>query len=175
MSMRLTGHLGIGIAAVLTGWAAPYPVSAEIKLTDFNGMWSGSGKDRNKPWESLQQTSCQTTVQADPRRMKSNTVCNGEAGLHKKIELWIMLDGNRISGDLSQSTTVRGAPEPVLKGSVLGQKAEDTASYQVRFPGSLPSATVDLKLLSPSSYSMHVTCCLGFTMMDVVFNRTARR
>ena len=176
MSMRLSRHLGIGIAAVLTGWVAPYSASAEIKLTDFNGMWSGSGKDRNSPLESLQQTSCQTRVQADLRRMKSKTVCDGQAGLHKEIVLSITLDGNRITGDLSQRTTVRGSDAFERKGSVLGQKVEDTASYQVRFPGLVPIvATVDLKLLSQSSYSMHVTCCLGVTMMDVVFNRTARR
>lgn len=173
--MRLTGHLGIGIAAVLTGWVAPYSASAEIKLTDFNGIWSGSGTDRNSPWESPQRTSCYTRVQADLHRMSSKTVCNGEAELHKEIELSIMLDGNRISGDLTQRTTVRGSDGSERKGSVLGQKVEDTASYQVRFPGLVPIvATVDLKLLSQSSYSMHVTY-LGVIMMDVVFNRTARR
>jgi hypothetical protein len=61
-----------------------------------------------------------------------------------------------------------------VKGSVLGRKTEDTAVYQVRFPGLVPpSATVNLKLNSPSSYSMYVTS-LGLTVMDVVFNRVAR-
>jgi hypothetical protein len=45
--MRLTSHLGIGIAAVLTSLVAPYLTSAETKLTDFNGVWRGSGTDRN--------------------------------------------------------------------------------------------------------------------------------
>jgi hypothetical protein len=176
MSMRLVRHLGIGIVAVLTGWAVPYPASAEIKLTDFNGTWSGSGKDRNLPLESLQQTKCKTTVEADLRRMKSKTVCDGQAGLHKEIDLSITLDGNRITGDLTQNTSVRGSDRSVRKGSVLGQKVEDTATYQVRFPGLVPIvATVDLRLLSQSSYSMHVTGCLGVTMMDVVFNKAARR
>jgi len=77
---------------------------------------------------------------------------------------------------LAKEPLCEAAMRPNGKAPYLGQKVEDTASYQVRFPGLVPIvATVDLKLLSQSSYSMHVTCCLGVTMMDVVFNRTARR
>jgi hypothetical protein len=174
--MRLTWRFGVGIASVLAGLVAPYLARAETKLTYFNGMWRGSGSDRNSPLESLQRTSCQTTIQADLRRMNSNTVCDGQAGLHKVIDFSITLDGNQFTGDLSQSTIVRGsaASASVLKGSVVGRKAEDTARFQVQFPGLVPSAIVNFKIHSPSSYSMHVTS-LGLTLMDVIFNRTDQR
>ena len=173
--MRLTRHLGIRMAAVLTGWVAPHSASAETKLTDFNGMWRGSGTDRNSPLESLQRTSCQTTVRADLRRMRSNTVCDVQAGLHKVMDLSITLDGNQFTGDLSLIVQRSDASPSVLNGSVSGRRADDTARLRVQFQGLVPiSATVELKLLSPSSYSMHVTS-LGFTLSEVVFNRTARR
>ncbi len=172
--MRLTRHLGIGIAAVLTGWAAPCPASAEIELTYFIGTWSGRGTDSDPPdppWHSsLQQTKCTTTVpRADRSSMESTTVCDGEAGLHKEIHLSITLVHNQIEGDLSQ-TTNGGDPE---NGKVLGRRAGDTARFQVKI-SRFKSATVELTFLPPSSYSMDVTAITG-TVMHVKFHKTAPR
>ena len=142
----------------------------QTKLTGFSGMWRGSGTDESSLFDK-QQTSCETTIHSDLGHLRSNTVCNGQKGLHKVIDLSVTLDGDQFTGALTQSASVQGSDESVLTGSVSGHKTEDTAVFQVLFPGSLlPSATVNLKLNSPSSYSMHVTR-LGLTVMEVVFNR----
>jgi len=164
------------VAVVVAVSIAPLTAGAETKLTDFNGEWRGSGSDRNSPLESLQPTSCQNTIRADLRRMNGEMTCDGQAGLRKVIHLAITVDGDRFAGTVTQRTTTRGgnAPPSVLNGTVSGRKTETTATFQVRWSGLLPSTTVALKLLNPSSYSMHVTS-LGITMMDVTFNRTAAR
>jgi hypothetical protein len=105
--------------------------------------------------------------------MNSNTVCNGQAGLHKVIDFSIALDGNQFTGDLSQSTIVRGSAASASE-RLRGRKAEDTARFPVKFPGLVPSAIVNFKIHSPSSYSMHATS-LGLTLMDVIVNRTDQR
>jgi hypothetical protein len=152
------------------------PAGAETKLTDFDGQWQGSGKDRDLPFETMQQTSCQTTVNADLIRMSSTTICNGDAGLDKIIQLAIILSGEAFSGNLMQKTTMRGDDKSVsvLNGSVSGHKTDNIATFQVSFPGFLPNAAVTLRLINPSSYSMQATT-LGSTLMDVTFNRVVKR
>ena len=108
--------------------------------------------------------------------MKSMTVCKGEAGLDKVIQLTITLSGETFSGNLTQKTTMRGddTSVSVLNGSVSGHKIDNTATFQVSFPGLVPNATVILRLISPSSYSMKAAT-LGSAMMDVTFNKTVAR
>jgi hypothetical protein len=174
--MRLSECLAAGTLILLASGIASYPAGAETKLTDFDGQWQGSGKDRDLPFESMQQTSCQTTINADLRRMNSITICNGDAGLDKIIQLTITLSGEVFSGNLTQKTTMRGDDKSVsvLNGSVSGHKTDDTASFQVSFPGLVPNAAVTLRLISASSYSMQATT-LGSTLMDVTFNRAVKR
>jgi hypothetical protein len=151
------------------------PAGAETTLTDFDGLWQGSGKDRDLPFESMQQTSCQTTVNADLRRMSSITICNGQAGLDKTIQLAVTLSGEAISGTITQRTTMHGdeASASVLAGSVSGHKTDNTATFQISFPGFIPNATVTLRLISPTSYSMQAST-LGSLLMDVTFNRAIK-
>ena len=162
---------------ILSAWgAASGSAGAETKLSDFDGQWQGSGKDRDLPFEAMQQTSCQTTVNADLVRMSSTTICNGDAGLDKIIQLAIILSGEAFSGNLMQKTTMRGDDKSVsvLNGSVSGRKTDNTATFQVSFPGFLPNAAVTLRLINPTSYSMQATT-LGSTLMDVTFTRAVKR
>jgi hypothetical protein len=173
---KLSACLAVGILVLSASAAAFCPARAETKLTDFDGQWQGTGKDRDLPFESMQQTNCQTTVNADFRRMNSITICNGDAGLDKVIQLAITLSGEAFAGSLTQRTTMRGdeASASVLSGSVSGRKTDNTAIFQVTFPGLLPNAEVTLRLISPSSYSMRATT-LGSTLMDVTFIRAIKR
>jgi hypothetical protein len=173
--MKLSECLAAGIL-ILSAPAASDPAGAETKLSDFDGQWQGSGKDRDLPFEAMQQTSCQTTVNADLVRMSSTTICNGDAGLDKIIQLAIILSGEAFSGNLMQKTTMRGDDRSVsvLNGSVSGRKTDNTATFQVSFPGFLPNAAVTLRLINPTSYSMQATT-LGSTLMDVTFTRAVRR
>ena len=174
--MKPSQGLAAGILILLVSGAVLYPARAETKLTDFDGQWQGSGQDRDLPFESMQRTSCQMTINADLRRMNSVTICSGEAGLDKIIQLAITLSGETFSGNLTQKTTMRGdeTSVSVLNGSVSGRKTDNTATFQVSFPGLIPNAEVTLKLISPSSYSMRATT-LGSALMEVTFNKAVKR
>jgi hypothetical protein len=174
--MKLSGWLAAGSLIFSACGVAYGPAGAETKLSDFDGQWQGSGQDRDLPFEAMQQTSCQTTINADLRRMSSTTICNGDAGLDKIIQLAITLSGEAFSGNLMQKTTMRGDDKSVsvLNGSVSGHKTDNTATFQISFPGFLPNATVALRLISPSSYSMQASA-LGSTLMDVTFTRAVKR
>ena len=80
------------------------------------------------------------------------------------------------AGDLTQRTTLRGdeTSASVLNGSVSGHRTDNTATFQVSFPGLVPNALVTLRLISPSSYAMKATT-LGSTLMDVTFSRAVAR
>jgi hypothetical protein len=155
--MRLSEYPAAGMLVLLLSGAASCPAGAETKLTDFDGQWQGSGQDRDLPFESMQQTSCQTTINADLRRMSSITICNGAAGLDRTIQLTITLNGEAFSGNLTQKTTMRGDDKSVsvLNGSVSGHKTDNIATFQI-------------------SFSMQATT-LGSTLMDVTFNRAVKR
>jgi hypothetical protein len=174
--MKLARHLAVAIVILSGAEIASFPADAETKLTDFNGIWQGSGKDRNSPFEPLQQTSCHATINADLRRMDSRIACNGDAGLSKIIQLTITLDGDAFSGNLTQRTAMDGdnTSVSVLNGSVSGHKTDDTAQFQVRFPGLVPNVAVTLKLNSPFSYSMQAMT-LGIVLMDVTFTEATKR
>jgi hypothetical protein len=133
-----------GLAAamlILSAWgAASGPAGAETKLSDFDGQWQGSGKDRDLPFEAMQQTSCRTTVNADLVRLSSTTICNGDAGLDKIIQLAIILSGEAFSGNLMQKTTMRGDDKSVsvLNGSVSGRKTDKHRDLPSQFSGLSP-------------------------------------
>jgi hypothetical protein len=173
MSKTPARHLRVGTAAVLAAWIVSFPAAAEIKLTELNGEWKGSGTDRDTPLESLQQTSCQSKNRADLHQLSSEIVCSGQAGLHKVIQLTVTVEGNQIVGDLVQTSTTAGMAT-VRKGSVAGRRIGDAADLQVRFPGLTPNATVSLILINPSSYSIQAAS-LGAVLMDVTFNRASKR
>ena len=168
--------LAAGMLILSIFGTAPCPAGAESRLTDFDGQWLGSGQDRDSPLAPMQQTSCQTTNNADLRRMSSVTICKGDAGLDRVVQLTIALNGETFSGNLTQKTTMRGddASASVLNGSVSGHKTDNTATFQVSFPGLVPNVVVILRLISPSSYSMKATT-LGGALMDVIFNRAVTR
>jgi hypothetical protein len=174
--MKPSVRLAAGMLVLSVFGTAPCSAGAETRLTDFDGQWYGSGQDRDLPFEPMQQTSCQTTNSADLRRLSSLTVCKGDAGLDKVIQLTITLSGETFSGTLTQRSTLRGddTSVSVLNGSVSGYKTDNTATFQVSFPGLVPNAIVLLRLISPSSYSMKATT-LGSALMDVTFNRAVIR
>jgi hypothetical protein len=175
-TMKPSERLAAGLLILSAFGTAPCPAGAETRLTDFDGQWLGSGQDRDLPFEPMQQTSCQTTNSADLRRLSSVTVCKGDAGLDKLIQLTITLSGETFSGTLTQKSTLRGDDTfvSVLNGSVSGHKTDNTATFQVNFPGLVPNAIVMLRLISPSSYSMKATT-LGSALMDVTFTRAIAR
>jgi hypothetical protein len=174
--MKPSECLAAGMLILSAFGAASGPAGAETRLTDFDGQWRGIGQDRDLPFETMQQTICQTTNSADLRRLDSVTVCKGDAGLDKVIQLTITLSGETFSGNLTQKSTLRGddTSVSVLNGSVSGHKTDNTAIFQVSFPGLVPNAVVLLRLISPSSYSMKATT-LGIALMDVTFNRAITR
>jgi hypothetical protein len=167
--MNANGSLCV-LAVLIAGLAAA-PLHAQTKLTDFSGEWHGSGTDRNSPIESTGPTVCRMMVQADDRRMTSETRCDSKAGLRKVLHLTIVLDGEAIKGQASQTSTPRGRATADMSGSVTGQKTGDAATLTVRFPGLTPNATVLLRRPDLSSFTMTVFS-VGFTLMDVTFRRT---
>jgi hypothetical protein len=169
----LVRSLAVSIAMAMVTWIVlPSAAAAETKLSDFNGEWHGNGTDRNTPLESTQPTNCRMRIQADLRHLNSETTCVGQAGLHKVLHLSITLDGDQFTGDASQSSTVTNGAANVLNGTVIGHKADEMASLQVRFAGLTPSATVVLRRLDPSTFSMVITS-LGLALTNVKFDRSA--
>ena len=158
--------------AMVTWIVLPSAAVAETKLSDFNGEWRGNGTDRNTPLQSTQPTNCRMRIQADLRHLNSETTCIGQAGLHKVLHLSITLDGDQFTGDASQTSTVTNGAANVLNGTVIGHKADEMASLQVRFAGLTPSATVVLRRLDPSTFSMVITS-LGLALTNVKFDRSA--
>ena len=169
--MGFAGYLQLPITmAIVTCIASPSAL-AETKLSDFNGEWHGSGTDRNTPLESTQVTSCRMRIHADLWHLNSETICNGKAGLHKVLRLTITLDGDQFTGEASQTSAVTNGTAKMLNGRVIGHKSDEMASLQVRFPGLTPSATVVLRRLDPSVFTMNITS-LGLALTNVTFDRT---
>lgn len=161
------GHAVITLIVLLY---IPSAMAAAAKLTEFNGAWRGNGTDRATPFQSSQQTNCRATIRADATNLVDEIICEGQSGLHKAIRLAVHLNGNVISGSLSQTSTTRGSNPSTLQGSVSGTRSENAANFQVHFGGLMPTVTVALKLNNPSSYSIHANT-FGGTLMDVSFSR----
>ncbi|HEV3159590.1 MAG TPA: hypothetical protein VGZ89_06355 [Xanthobacteraceae bacterium] len=169
LSTGTAKYLGMPIVVVMVAWIFLPSAAAETKLSEFNGEWRGSGTDRSTPFNA-QPTNCRMKIQADLSHMSSETICIGQAGLHKVLRLTITLDGAQFTGDASQTSTVTNGTSEVLHGTVVGHKSDEVASIEVRFPGLTPNATVALRRLDPSTFNMHITS-LGLTLMDVTFNK----
>ena len=152
------------------------PAGAETKLTEFTGLWRGSGTDRDTPLATAQPTQCQTRVTADLTHMTSNMECNGEAGLNKRVLLSVAFTGNQFTGTAEQTSIVRGSHAAPTRrvGSISGSRTGDTAAFEVRFPGLTPNANVVLELTSPTSFAMRISS-LGVTLTKVDFRRPAAR
>jgi hypothetical protein len=147
--------------------------SAETKLTDFNGEWRGTGQDRESPMQSLQDTVCQNAVRARPQRMHMEMTCERKSS-RKVVRLNLTLEGDQLSGRINQRVTQEGREDEVMSGTLSGKKLNGSANLTVDWKGMTPNTTVDIKLSSPTSYSMKATA-LGMSFMDVTFNRTAER
>jgi hypothetical protein len=169
--MGFASCLQLPIAMVMVISIALPSVAAETKLSDFNGEWRGEGTDRDTPLELTQPTNCRMRIQADLRHLNSETTCNGQAGLHKVLRLTITLEGDQFTGGASQTSSVTNGTAKVLNGTVIGHKSDEMASLQVRFPGLTPSATVVLRRLNPSTFTMNIAS-LGLTLTSVTFDRT---
>jgi hypothetical protein len=103
--------------------------------------------------------------------MNTEMICEGRDGHRKVVHLSVRLDGDQLTGKVSQQLRRGKQPVAVLNGSLSGQRTEAAANFQVRWSDLTPNTTVALKLDGASSYSMKVTA-LGLTMMDVTFSRS---
>lgn len=146
--------------------------SAETRLTDFNGEWSGAGQDRDSPLASLQDTTCQNAIRANPKRLHTEMTCERKPGIRKLVRLTVTLEGDQFTGKITRKVSQPGRADEVINGTVSGKKTDNAANLLVRWQGPTPNTTVDLKLNAPGSYSMKVTA-LGIGMMDVTFKQTS--
>jgi hypothetical protein len=162
--------MSIGLVAVLAACIGSRPAGAEMKLTELEGEWSGSGTDRDSPFESIRKTSCRSKIRSDSRRMNNEIVCSGESGSRKTIQLQITMDGDKISGDLVQTQATGREPPATRRGSVSGHRTGDSADMQIQFSGLMPNAAAKFILINPLSYSLRVTT-LGTSLMDVTFKK----
>ena len=148
--------------------------AAETKLTDFNGEWRGTGQDRDSPLQSLQDTACQNAVRATPQRMNIEMICERKSGVRKTTRMNVTLEGDQLNGRIYQRTSEPGREDAVIGGTLSGKKTDNSANLTATWKGPTPSASINLKLNTPTSYSMKVTV-LGLTFMDTAFNRSAER
>jgi hypothetical protein len=143
---------------------------AQTPLPAFNGGWTGSGTDRDAPFQSFQQTQCRTRVTADAVHFAADTLCNGAAGLRKRWQLAVTFNGSTFTGTVVQSSRTEGRSPSVLNGAVTGERKGDVANFVARFPGLTPNGHVTLALNSANSFSMTVRA-LGATLTDIKFQR----
>jgi hypothetical protein len=162
-----------GLLAASVSIAAITCAAAETKLTDFNGEWNGVGQDRESALQFLQDTSCKTVIRADLTHMQTEMNCARKSGVRKLVQLTVTLAGDQFNGKIMQKTTQPGREDAVINGAISGNKTDRSANFLVTWQGATPNTTVDLKLISPTSYSMQATA-LGITVLDVTFNRQSR-
>jgi hypothetical protein len=148
--------------------------AAETKLTDFNGEWRGSGQDRDSPLQSLQDTSCRNAVRATAQRMHIEMTCERRSGVRKTVQMNVTLQGDQLTGRINQRISQPGKEDAVIGGTLAGKKSDGSANLTVSWKGPTPNTSVNLKLDTPTSYSMKVTA-LGLTFMDATFIRTSER
>ncbi|HET7681257.1 MAG TPA: hypothetical protein VFK79_14125 [Xanthobacteraceae bacterium] len=148
--------------------------AAETKLTDFNGEWSGTGQDRDSPLQSLQDTSCRNAVRATAQRMRIEMTCERKSGVRKTVRMNVTLQGDQLTGRINRRISQPGKEDSVIGGMLSGTKSDSSANLTVSWKGPTPSTSINLKLETPTSYSMKVTA-LGLTFMDATFNRISER
>src|SRR5438874_2176751 len=124
-STRLMNVVG---AVILLACTFPCTAGAEGKMSELDGEWSGSGTERDTPFQSMQKTTCQSKIRADHRRMSNEIVCTMESGVRKTMHMQVTLEGTRLTGDLVQTRTVPREPIQMRKGSVLGSRIGNSAN-----------------------------------------------
>jgi hypothetical protein len=165
---RLTHVLA---AVTLLAWIIPCPAGAEGKMSELEGEWSGSGTERDTPFQSMQKTTCQSKIHADERRMSNEIVCTMQSGARKTMHTQVTLEGTRLTGSVVQTRTLPSEPMQSRKGTVRGVRTGNSAVTEVQFPGlMMPTAKSHLTVHDASSYSIRVDA-MGVVLMDVKFKR----
>ena len=169
--MTQTRLMNVLAAAMILAWIAPCAANAEGKMSDLEGEWSGSGMERDTPFESMEKATCQSKIRADQQRMSNEIVCMKQSGARKTMHMQVNLEGTKLTGQVVQSRTLPRQPTQTRKGSVLGVRTGNSADVQIQFPGlMMPAARSRLTVLTPSSYSLRVEA-MGAVMMDMTFKR----
>jgi hypothetical protein len=148
--------------------------TAEPNLTDFAGLWSGSGTDRDMPFAAFQQTQCQTRVTADASHMASDMTCQTKAGGRKRMKLTAAFAGAKFSGSAEQTSA---APDGSVKrhaGSITGVREGDVAKFEIHFGALTPNAHVVIEITSPNTFRMR-SSVLGSVLSSVEFHRDTPR
>ena len=158
-------------AIVLLASIVPCPAGAEGSMGELEGEWSGSGTERDTPFQSMQKTTCHSKIHADQNRMSNEIVCTMQSGVRKTTHTQVTLEGNRLTGSVFQTRTApRGATQS-RKGSVHGVRKGNSAETEVQFPGlMMPTAKSHMTVHNASSYSIRVEA-LGAVLMDVTFKK----
>jgi hypothetical protein len=86
----------------------------------------------------------------------------------------VTLQGDQLTGRINQRISQPGKEDAVIGGTLAGKKSDGSANLTVSWKGPTPNTSVNLKLDTPTSYSMKVTA-LGLTFMDATFIRTSER
>lgn len=144
-----------------------------VKLTTFVGNWRGTGTDRALPLLALQNTVCVADVDANVRTMKSSLSCTGEAGLQKDIEIEAAIDGDRITGTLSQKTSLPSIPSTTVTGKVTGYRGVDSAIFDVDVAYLLPKVTVTLQAQGAAAFTLQASMA-GAELMNISFSRSVK-
>ncbi len=146
------------------------PAAAETPLPALNGDWTGSGKDRETPMQTLQPAKCRMQITATSARLVSSSDCDSVGGLQKRLKMTVTFTGNDFTGTVEQWSKQANAEPTTRTGRVTGRRTGDRAELTAIFPGLIPNAYVTLELTSAASMAMHVTA-LGATLTDVTYKR----
>jgi hypothetical protein len=158
-------------AIVLLAWMVPCPAGAEGSMGELEGEWSGSGTERDSPFQSMQKTTCHSKIHADQNRMSNEVVCTMQSGVRKTMHTQVTLEGNRLTGSVLQTRTAPREATQSRKGTVRGIRSGNSAETEVQFPGfMMPTAKSRLTVHDASSYSIRVDA-MGVMLMDVKFKR----
>ena len=158
-------------AIVLLAWIVPCPAGAGGSMGELEGEWSGSGTERDTPFQSMQKTTCHSKIHADQNRMSNEIVCTMQSGVRKTTHTQVTLEGNRLTGSVFQTRTVPREATQSRKGSVRGIRTGNSSETEVQFPGlMMPTAKSHLTVHDASSYSIRVDA-MGVVLMDVKFKR----
>ena len=140
-------------------------------MGELEGEWSGSGTERDTPFQSMQKTTCHSKIHADQNRMSNEIVCTMQSGVRKTMRTQVTLQGNRLTGSVVQTRTAPREATQSREGSVRGIRTGNSAETEVRFPGlMMPTAKSRLTAHDASSYSIRVDA-MGAVLMDVKFKR----
>jgi len=158
-------------AIVLLAWIAPCPAGAEGSMGELEGEWSGSGTERDSPFQSMQKTTCHSKIHADQNRMSNEVVCTMQSGVRKTMHTQITLEGNRLTGSVVQTRTAPREATQSRKGTVRGIRNGNSSETEVQFPGlMMPAAKSYFTVHDASSYSIRVDA-MGVILMDVKFKK----